>query len=694
MKKIILILVVFTLITKMQAQTLTPATAATLAAQAATQAQTTLTQAQQLAAQASQSATAAQAAASLATGDEQAAALEAANAAQKASNSAQEYLNVVNDAANSATEYAAKSASCALYYTSTQSGDDEKCAIESYKRTVDQLRVVNIANSNCKEAAFAASQAATEASQYKIQIVFTVTHNGCSGRSLGNITATITGGTPPYHIKWSNGDVDVTSITNLKSEYYSCYVWDNYHHESEEEVYIKEPEPIRIKQFEPFVHGNGFNTSCFLCFDGSINVLVEGGQAPYTYLWNDGSTLQNRTNLAPKTYLLEIKDAAGCKFEKELNITLVSPEREDWTVAGFSNNNATNFIGTKSGSPYPDLIFKSNNNEGFRLLPDGKLGIGTTTPTEKLDIDGRIRVRGINSNFSTIPFAIGETRLVSTDADGNLRDEYVDVRGGTNCTKMVLGWSARPSLNISMAYSTPSGLTVYPPDLTHPDDIIKCPQAGNVGIGVLQPNFKVDVDGDINATGYRLNGSPALFSQWATIPTTAYSSTPSISYPNHVMVNDNNGASLILQSNNGSAAIGSSSGTVNFSLPNGTGVLYNSIVVGGITTKGEIVVGSSSDNKSILVYGEMHSKKVKVCGGGWCDYVFEKDFKLTPLFEVEKYIQANKHLPEVPSATEVANNEVDLFEMQKIQMKKIEELTLYLIELKKENQELKRAINK
>ena len=60
---------------------------------------------------------------------------------------------------------------------------------------------------------------------------------------------------------------------------------------------------------------------------------------------------------------------------------------------------------------------------------------------------------------------------------------------------------------------------------------------------------------------------------------------------------------------------------------------------------------------------------------------------------VEKYIIANKHLPEMPSAEEISNSEVNLFEMQKLQMKKIEELTLYIIELQKQLNDIKAVTN-
>ena len=73
----------------------------------------------------------------------------------------------------------------------------------------------------------------------------------------------------------------------------------------------------------------------------------------------------------------------------------------------------------------------------------------------------------------------------------------------------------------------------------------------------------------------------------------------------------------------------------------------------------------------------------------WADYVFADDYKLLPLEEVESFIEENGHLPNVPSAEEVKSNGIELAEMAKIQQEKIEELTLYLIEQKKEIETLK-----
>lgn len=77
---------------------------------------------------------------------------------------------------------------------------------------------------------------------------------------------------------------------------------------------------------------------------------------------------------------------------------------------------------------------------------------------------------------------------------------------------------------------------------------------------------------------------------------------------------------------------------------------------------------------------------------GWADYVFAEGYKLSALNEVEAYIKANKHLPGVPSESAVKKDGLALSEMGALQMQKIEELTLYMIELKKENENLNKRL--
>jgi hypothetical protein len=78
----------------------------------------------------------------------------------------------------------------------------------------------------------------------------------------------------------------------------------------------------------------------------------------------------------------------------------------------------------------------------------------------------------------------------------------------------------------------------------------------------------------------------------------------------------------------------------------------------------------------------------------WADFVFEKNYKLLPLAEVEKYINENKHLPSVPSEKEVKENGINTAEMDAILLQKIEELTLYIMQQQKDIDALKKEIKK
>src|SRR5690554_7225363 len=91
--------------------------------------------------------------------------------------------------------------------------------------------------------------------------------------------------------------------------------------------------------------------------------------------------------------------------------------------------------------------------------------------------------------------------------------------------------------------------------------------------------------------------------------------------------------------------------------------------------------------------GLLRAREIKVDLDAWPDYVFKKDYPLMPLNEVKAFIVANGHLPNVPTAKEIETDGVNLGEAAKTSMEKIEELTLYVIDLdeKLENQELVRS---
>lgn len=93
------------------------------------------------------------------------------------------------------------------------------------------------------------------------------------------------------------------------------------------------------------------------------------------------------------------------------------------------------------------------------------------------------------------------------------------------------------------------------------------------------------------------------------------------------------------------------------------------------------------DDFAVAVNGGIISTRVHVRDlGEWPDFVFAEGYGLMPLNELKQYVDKNKHLPEVPSETEVSANGIDLGELQSILLKKIEELTLYTIQLQEQGQ--------
>ncbi|WP_157495078.1 hypothetical protein [Flavobacterium sp. KJJ] len=108
-----------------------------------------------------------------------------------------------------------------------------------------------------------------------------------------------------------------------------------------------------------------------------------------------------------------------------------------------------------------------------------------------------------------------------------------------------------------------------------------------------------------------------------------------------------------------------------------------------IKGNGYVGIGTANPTSLLTVSGNINSREVKVTVDAGADFVFENNYDLPSLNSVEKYITENKHLPEIASAHEMQKDGINLSEMNIKLLQKIEELTLYMIEMKKENEYLK-----
>jgi len=92
------------------------------------------------------------------------------------------------------------------------------------------------------------------------------------------------------------------------------------------------------------------------------------------------------------------------------------------------------------------------------------------------------------------------------------------------------------------------------------------------------------------------------------------------------------------------------------------------------------LAGTDILRSSLAVNGPIKAKSLTLSQTGWPDYVFDDTYRLSPLKELEDYIRQHNHLPDIPSAVEVARDGVSVGDNQAALLKKIEELTLYTIE--------------
>ena len=212
--------------------------------------------------------------------------------------------------------------------------------------------------------------------------------------------------------------------------------------------------------------------------------------------------------------------------------------------------------------------------------------------------------------------------------------------------------------NRDMTFRTGSGNLIIFPSL-----------GGNVGIGTKQPLQKLDIRGNILLDA---GGNATIFTGTGTSELNRYLN--------------------LLNSPNKTSASGLKAGGVLVS----DSYAYANPGKNDLIVKGNVGIGTASTfGYKLAVNGAIGAKEVKVeTTSPWPDYVFEPTYQLTPLTKVAQFITENKHLPEVPSAKEVATNGINLGEMDATLLRKIEELTLYLIEVNKEQAAQKARMEK
>ncbi|WP_374175218.1 hypothetical protein [Flavobacterium tructae] len=210
---------------------------------------------------------------------------------------------------------------------------------------------------------------------------------------------------------------------------------------------------------------------------------------------------------------------------------------------------------------------------------------------------------------------------------------------------------------------------------------------GNVGVGTNDPTQKFSVIGTHHDSRFLLhseyggeNTKEADLMLWASEPGWTYSG---VGIGNNVHnFKTSVGGLTLLNTARGGSYIRLLDNSMLFNVISSSGLDKQAL---SISSEGNIGIGVTNPVNKLDVNGRIHSKEVKVdLDFPAPDYVFSNDYKLRSLEEVEDYVKKNSHLPEIPSAKEFEKNGVLLAEMNMALLKKVEELTLYMIEMKKD----------
>lgn len=302
----------------------------------------------------------------------------------------------------------------------------------------------------------------------------------CFGGTDGSITVIASGGTPAYTYTWSNGQ-NTQNLTNAPAGAYTVTVTDMNGCTATGTYVIVQPTPIAIT----LTATNA--TGCSVC-DGSIITSVAGGSAPYTYMWNNGSTTQNQVGLCVGIYALTLVDANGCSASaaaaisaaNNLSATVVTDsitcthpisnctltisgggglyfvQWGDGTQDSSYNNVIVHQYTTPGNHPITYSDSSTCSNTLSNAVPDGGIHVASSpvNPTCANPTGGSVRV--FPSNGSSPYFYLWNTGA-TTDSIGGLStgNYWVTITDSTGCQNVFYNSLFNVSSNFTAyAYGT------------------------------------------------------------------------------------------------------------------------------------------------------------------------------------------------------------------------------------------------
>jgi hypothetical protein len=281
--------------------------------------------------------------------------------------------------------------------------------------------------------------------------------------------------------------------------------------------------------------------------------------------------------------------------------------------------------------PKPDVLLAYNG---------GKVGIGNQNPQESLHVEG-------NGLFSS----------------------------GLNQNIMLGGWQLAGPGGVSISTQNDAN-SAHIPLLFAASNFYF--HSGNVGIGTATPGGKLDVNGKFKVLD---NGNVEMDNAGPNIHMIDNVTGPGSPAPTDFQIRADNGHGRMISKDGISFFINSDNNA-------------NTDDYFAINANDSHYSGQTQQLFKVGVNGVVYTHEIVVKLGAFPDYVFANDYELMELSDLGDYIDKNKHLPNMPSAKEVEEDNIGLGKLQVKLVEKVEELTLYILELKKENEAQQELINK
>ena len=322
-------------------------------------------------------------------------------------------------------------------------------------------------------------------------------------------------------------------------------------------------------------------------------------------------------------------------------------------------------------------IRNQSNQTLMRIIPEGKVGIGTGSPSALLDLT----ISSIASDDTVQSFEATNLTLRNTGSNTNDDKVYagIDFKANADVVARIVS-----RMRVHSAQNLTYGDLCFYVSENDASAVLKeqmiIRHNGHVGIGTSMPAAKLEVaegsgiaikiEPDAGQSVYmgrsEANGFGCDYVYGQIIQSTA-----DIIFGVDVDNNDNDNRYIDFRTN-GTGATG------------GTSLMR-------ILESGEVGIGTTAiQGYKLAVAGDVIAESMRVeLQAQWPDYVFDEAYEPQTLEHVEHFIKKHQHLPGIPSAKEVAKEGINLGEMDAKLLEKIEELTLYIIDLKKEHQDLK-----